>query len=123
MSGCHKPCLVNRAFVPCQKGAVCDENGENDEFAFYPLKTRGFAPQNPENAGEMTKWQVSLRQRHGLDKAGFVLPGLSGLLGYLSLLFFIVSSSSTSNNRITLEEAIDYKVVLDCILQITSIIL
>ena len=31
--------LVNRLFVPCQKRARFDENGENDEFAFYPLKT------------------------------------------------------------------------------------
>ena len=31
--------LVNRVFVPCQKGPVFDEDGENDEFAFYPLKT------------------------------------------------------------------------------------
>ena len=33
--------LVNRVFVPCQKGAFfLFENRENDEFAFYLLKTR-----------------------------------------------------------------------------------
>ena len=34
--------LVDRVFVPCQKGAV-HKNGEHDEFAFYPLKTRASA--------------------------------------------------------------------------------
>ena len=31
--------LVNRVFVPYQKGSFW-RNGENDKFAFYPLKTR-----------------------------------------------------------------------------------
>ena len=39
-----KPCLC-----PLPKRGRFDENGENDEFAFYPLKTRVFAPQTPEN--------------------------------------------------------------------------
>ena len=40
---------MNRVFVPCVKGAVSTENGENDGFAFYPTENKGLAPQTPEN--------------------------------------------------------------------------
>ena len=41
ISGWHKPCfLVNRVFVPLPKRGHLDKNSKNDEFAFYPLKTR-----------------------------------------------------------------------------------
>ena len=39
-----KPC-----FCPLPKRGHFDENGENDECAFYLLKTSGFALQTPEN--------------------------------------------------------------------------
>ena len=39
-----KPC-----FCSLLKRDRFDENGENDGFAFYPLKTR--APENDENGG------------------------------------------------------------------------
>ena len=45
--------LVNRS-CPLPKGGRFDENGENDEFAFYPLKTRASlleTPKNDENGG------------------------------------------------------------------------
>ena len=45
--------LVNRVFVPCQKGHF-DENGENDEFAVYPLKTRVWLLRPPKTT-KMTK--------------------------------------------------------------------
>ena len=61
--------LVNRVLSPAKKGPF-DENSKNDEFAFYPLKTRAslLRPR------KRRKWRVSLRQSHGLEKAGFVLP-------------------------------------------------
>ena len=36
-------------FLSPAKKEPFDENGENDEFAVYPLKNKGFAPQTPEN--------------------------------------------------------------------------
>ena len=39
-----KPC-----FCPLPKRGRFDENGENDEFAFYPLKTRVWLLKPPEN--------------------------------------------------------------------------
>ena len=41
--------LGTLCFVPCQKGGRFDENGRNDEFAFYPLKNKGCDPETPEN--------------------------------------------------------------------------
>ena len=40
-SGWHEPCFGKPCFCPCEnlRGRF-DENGENDEFAFYSLKTR-----------------------------------------------------------------------------------
>ena len=63
-----KPCSC-----PLPKTGRFDENGENDEFAFYPLRTR-VSLLRPLKATKMTKWRKSLRRRHGLEKAGFVLP-------------------------------------------------
>ena len=45
--------LVNRVFVPCQK-RLFDENGENDELAFYPLKRRASLIRPPKTT-KMTK--------------------------------------------------------------------
>ena len=53
--------LVNRVFVPCQKRGHFDENGENDEFAFYPLKTRVWLLRPPKTT-KTTKMGVSLRK-------------------------------------------------------------
>ena len=54
----------------CKKNACAfflpyfDENGENDEFGFYPESDKN----------DQKKRRVSLRQRHGLEEAGFALP-------------------------------------------------
>ena len=40
---------LNCSGTSLTKRGRCDENGENDEFAFCPLKTRVFAPPIPEN--------------------------------------------------------------------------
>ena len=45
--------LVNRVIVPCQKGPF-DGNGENDEIAFYPVKTRASLLRPPKTT-RMTK--------------------------------------------------------------------
>ena len=44
--------LVNRAFVLCPKEGVFDENGENDELAFYPVK-QGLCSSEPVKMTEM----------------------------------------------------------------------
>ena len=67
-----KPC-----FCPLPKRGRFDENGENDEFAFYPLK-QGFRSSDPQKRRKWRKWRVSLRKRHGLEKTWFVLPWTSG---------------------------------------------
>ena len=48
-----------------------DENGENDEFAFYPLKIRAslFPPLQTTKMMKM----VGVTQAKALEKAGFVL--------------------------------------------------
>ena len=61
-------------FCPLPKKGRFDENGENGEFAFYRLKNKGLAPQTPENDAKMTKIAGVTQARHGLEKAGFVLP-------------------------------------------------
>ena len=60
-------------FCPLPKRGRFDENGKNDEFAFYHWK-QGFGSSNPRKRRKWRKWRVSLRKRHGLEKAGFVLP-------------------------------------------------
>ena len=45
--------LVKRVCVPCHKSRF-DENGENDEFAIYPLKTRASLLKPPKRM-KMTK--------------------------------------------------------------------
>ena len=62
-SGWNKPCfLVNRVFVPCQKGAVLTKTAENDAFAFYPLK-QGLRSSNPRKRRKWRKWRKLLRKR------------------------------------------------------------
>ena len=46
--------LVNRFFCPLPKRGRFDENGENDEFALYPLKTRASLLRPPKTT-KMTK--------------------------------------------------------------------
>ena len=46
--------LVNRVFVPLPKRGHFDENGENYELAFYPLKT-GASPLKPPKTTKMPK--------------------------------------------------------------------
>ena len=69
-----KPC-----FCPLPKTGRLDENGENDEFAFYPQKqikkkNLGFAPQTPENDENDENGGCHSGKGHGLEKAEFVLP-------------------------------------------------
>ena len=54
-------------FCPLSKRGRFDENGENDEFAFYPLSSS-----DQRKRQKWRKWWVSFRQRHGLENAGFV---------------------------------------------------
>ena len=63
-------------FCPLPKRGRFDENGENDEFAFCLLKTRSslLRPLKTTKMTKMGHWRVSLRKRHGLEKAGFLLP-------------------------------------------------
>ena len=63
-----KPC-----FCPLPKRGRSDENGENDEFAVYPLKTR-VSLLRPPKTTKMTKMAGVTQERHGLEKAGFILP-------------------------------------------------
>ena len=51
-SGWHKPC-----FCPLPKRGRFDENGENDEFAFCPLKTR--VSLRPPKTMKVTKWRMT----------------------------------------------------------------
>ena len=44
----HKQCFGKPCLCPLPKRGRFDESGENDEFAFYPLKT-GFPSENNEN--------------------------------------------------------------------------
>ena len=61
-----KPC-----FCPVPKRGCFDENGENDEFAFYPLKTRAslFRPPKTTKMAKMvgvTQAKASFRKKKGL---------------------------------------------------------
>ena len=88
------PQLINRGgttrvfgklcFCPLPKGAVWTKTAKNGEFAFYPLKTRA-SPLRPPKTTKMTKWQVSLRQSHGLEEPGLFFPELSLTCGSKSL--------------------------------------
>ena len=55
--------LVNRVFFPCQKRGRFAENGENDEFAFYPLKTRASLLRPPKTT------KMSLTKMAGVTQA------------------------------------------------------
>ena len=61
--------LVNRICVPCQKGAF-DEDGENDEFAFYPLKRGASLLRHPKT----TKMAGVTQAKAWFRKNRFVLP-------------------------------------------------
>ena len=63
-----KPC-----FCALPKRGRFDENGESDEFAYYPLKTKASLLRPPKTT-KIKKWRVSLRQMHGLEKAGLFFP-------------------------------------------------
>ena len=54
--------LVNRIFCPLRKRGRFDENGENDEFAFYPLKTR-VSLLRPPKTTKMTKMAGVTREK------------------------------------------------------------
>ena len=41
--------LVNRAFVPCQKGAALTKTAKTTNLPCLPTGSKGFAPQTPEN--------------------------------------------------------------------------
>ena len=57
-----------------KKRGCFDENGENDEFAVYPPKTRVWLLRPPKTP-LMTKMAgVTQEKAYGLEKAGFVLP-------------------------------------------------
>ena len=66
--------LVNRAFAPRQTRGRFDENGKNDEFAFYPLKTRA-SLLTPPKTMKMTKMAGVIQAKHGLQKeTGLFFP-------------------------------------------------
>ena len=67
-----KPC-----FCPLPKRGRFDENGENDEFAFYPLKTRA-SLLRPLKTTKMTKMAGVTQEKAWFSKSRvctFVLPG------------------------------------------------
>ena len=69
---------TNRAFgkpwfCPLPKRGRFDENGENDESTFYPLKTR-VSLLRPPKTTKMTKMAGVTQEKACLEKAGFVLP-------------------------------------------------
>ena len=61
-------CLVNRVFVPCQKVAVLTKTAKTTNLSNWKQGLRCSDPENDEND---ENGGVSLRQRHGLKKAGF----------------------------------------------------
>ena len=58
-----KPCLC-----PLPKTGRFDENGENDEFAFYPLKTRVWLLRPPESETKTTKMAGVTQEKAWLRK-------------------------------------------------------
>ena len=56
--------LVNRVFVPCQKGAVLTKMAKMTNFGIcvLPTESRGFAPQTPENDENERKRRIKLRK-------------------------------------------------------------
>ena len=75
-SGSHKPC-----FCPLPKRGHFDENGENDEFALYPLKTRVWLLRPPKTT-KMTK-MASVTQEKAWFRKGRVCSSLNKPLSYL----------------------------------------
>ena len=67
--------LVNRVFVPCPKGAVLTKTAKMTNLDSTQWR-QGFRSSKHRKRRKWRKWRVSLRQRHGLEKAGFVLPWL-----------------------------------------------
>ena len=55
--------LVNHGFVPMPKRGRFDENGENDEFAFYPLKTRASLLRPLKTTRKWRKLLITLPQK------------------------------------------------------------
>ena len=68
-----------------QKKWVFDENGENDESAFEPVK-QGLCCSNPVKRRKWRKWRVSRGQGRGLPKAPFLGPRWLRKLTWSSLL-------------------------------------
>ena len=62
--------LVKHDFCPLPKRGRFDENGENDGFAFYPLKARASLLRPPKT----TKTAGVTQAKAWFRKAGFVLP-------------------------------------------------
>ena len=60
-------------FCPLPKRGRFDENGENDEFAFYSLKTRASLLRPPKTT-KMTKMAGVTQAKAWFRKSGFVLP-------------------------------------------------
>ena len=65
--------LVNRVFFPCHKGNVLTKTAKMTNLHSTHWK-QGLRSPDPRKRRKWRKWQLSLRHRHGLDKAGFVLP-------------------------------------------------
>ena len=65
--------LVSRVFVPCQKGAVLTKTATMTILQSTHWK-QGLRSSEIRKRRKWRKWQVSLRQRHGLEKAGLALP-------------------------------------------------
>ena len=65
-----KPCLC-----PVPKRGRFDENGENDEFEFYPLKTRAslLRPPKMTKMTKITQAKAWFRKSRGLSFHDFVL--------------------------------------------------
>ena len=98
------PCfLVNRVFVPCPKRGRFDENGDNNESACYPLKTRA-SLLRPLKTTKMTKmagvtqakawfsksraWSSLIRKKRGVVRKPILQSPVTPHLAVLGLVSF-----------------------------------
>ena len=73
LSGLQKPSFWQTVFLsPAESRGLW--NGDNGAFAFHPRK-QTLGSSDPR---KRRKWRMALQQTHGLPKAGFLRPWISG---------------------------------------------
>ena len=83
--------LASRVFVSCQKEGRFDKNGEKDDFAFYPLKTRALLLRPPKTT-KVTKMAGVTQAKAWFRKSRVC----SSLICVLCLLYFLVLINESS---------------------------